>query len=488
VNEGHKSEIWEQFLEYSGTLVGNIPLPNGWQSLASLGRSMQRLAIEYERIMPATWLRKWADGPPGEVMRDFGTPPRNMLQRLVALQEEVDWAVYRLLNLLDDSFAAKQEKFIRGLYPPDFRVDERYTSPSAAELAPGSRPFEQLLDTNSTQWFQRNLYQNPIPPEEYDGGMCGLLRARMEAIQAVREIQVIEQPEYKHRWTVRDVEAEALSAVTDWGYATVEATFHEAIPQKVWSVVVAWTQVQGLRASSATEQYYGGDAKAWVDSALSGNAVPFLASCRYTDSGLEKYATWEETWANQRREDAGESNVTYAVPPKYAQEDFRNANYWRLRGKLDVPKERFISYPGCESDEDHEPVYGWAGWNHLQRAQALAQLYNDRRAEGWRADRQVEKPKAATADQAEDSEEKPEKKPFDDRLVPMLAGLLELLPWLLQWHNEPSEELGGQRPGEQFALFLEGQCAAWGLTHEDLRSWRPKAKRSRTASSKKSES
>jgi hypothetical protein len=124
----------------------------------------------------------------------------------------------------------------------------------------------------------------------------------------------------------------------------------------------------------------------------------------------------------------------------------------------------------------------------LQRAQALAQLYNDRRAEGWRADRQVEKPKAATADQAEDSEEKPEKKPFDDRLVPMLAGLLELLPWLLQWHNEPSEELGGQRPGEQFALFLEGQCAAWGLTHEDLRSWRPKAKRSRTASSKKSES
>jgi hypothetical protein len=28
--------------------------------------------------------------------------------------------------------------------------------------------------------------------------------------------------------------------------------------------------------------------------------------------------------------------------------------YSGLRGKLDVPKERFISYPGCESDEDHE--------------------------------------------------------------------------------------------------------------------------------------
>jgi hypothetical protein len=31
--------------------------------------------------------------------------------------------------------------------------------------------------------------------------------------------------------------------------------------------------------------------------------------------------------------------------------------------------------------------------------------------------------------------------------------------------------------GEQFSLFLEGQCAELGFTHEDLRAWRPVAKR-----------
>ncbi|MCZ7679704.1 MAG: hypothetical protein M5U28_13460 [Sandaracinaceae bacterium] len=134
---------------------------------------------------------------------------------------------------------------------------------------------------------------------------------------------------------------------------------------------------------------------------LGDSSVPFASAYRYTAKGLEKRAAWERTWDLQRREDAGESVGEIPVPPKYDQKDFRDATYYRLRGKLDVPKERFISYPGCESDEDGEPVYGWAGWDHAQRAAALVALYNDRKTrESW--------PK--------------------ERLVPMLAGLLELLP------------------------------------------------------------
>ena len=64
-----------------------------------------------------------------------------------------------------------------------------------------------------------------------------------------------------------------------------------------------------------------------------------------------------------------------SAPPKYGQSDFRETSTWRLRGKLDVPKERFISYPCCESDENGDPIYGWSGWNHLQRATVLAELY-----------------------------------------------------------------------------------------------------------------
>ena len=53
------------------------------------------------------------------------------------------------------------------------------------------------------------------------------------------------------------------------------------------------------------------------------------------------------------------------VPPKYDTKDFVSTTFWRLRGKLDVPKERFITYPHCNRDADRTPVIGWAGWDHL---------------------------------------------------------------------------------------------------------------------------
>ena len=144
------------------------------------------------------------------------------------------------------------------------------------------------------------------------------------------------------------------------------------------------------------------------------------------------------------------------IPGKYAVSDFRDANFYRLRGRLDVPKERFISYPGCESDNDDEPVYGWAGWDHLERAKALASLYLNRKdIEGWTT----------------------------DRLTPMLAGLLELIPWVKQWQNEPSEEFGGLRLGDYYEQFLDGECRLHGLTQDDLSAWRPAKKTRRVAKS-----
>ncbi|WP_433386866.1 DUF7008 domain-containing protein [Micromonospora sp. KLBMP9576] len=64
-------------------------------------------------------------------------------------------------------------------------------------------------------------------------------------------------------------------------------------------------------------------------------------------------------------------------------------------GKLDVPKERFISYPQAGRDSGGSELLGWAGWDHL--AQALATVYLDRKTqEAWPA----------------------------ERLLPLLAGLL----------------------------------------------------------------
>ena len=62
------------------------------------------------------------------------------------------------------------------------------------------------------------------------------------------------------------------------------------------------------------------------------------------------------------------------VPPKYTSADFLSSNFWRLRGKLDVPKERWVSFPHCEG-EDGTLVIAWAGYDHLQLARAIAERY-----------------------------------------------------------------------------------------------------------------
>jgi hypothetical protein len=176
-------------------------------------------------------------------------------------------------------------------------------------------------------------------------------------------------------------------------------------------------------------------------------AVPFLPVLRYTDTGLRKRAQWEDTWALQRREDAGEKVGKIPIPPKFKSEDFRKSAFWDLRGGLDVPKERWVSYPGCERAADTSLVIAWAGWNHLQQATALAAYYSDmKEMEGWPS----------------------------ERLQPLLAGLLELVPWLKQWHNEVDPG-SGERLGDSYEAFLNDQARELGFTAADLREWKPTA-------------
>ena len=175
--------------------------------------------------------------------------------------------------------------------------------------------------------------------------------------------------------------------------------------------------------------------------------------------GFETRRPWEAIWDLQRREDAGEK---HAIPSRSAQvrpKGLSEPNFFRLRGKLDVPHERFISYPGAER-EGEGMLIGWAGWDHLQRAQALAGLYNERRhQDGWGA----------------------------DKLTPLLAGLWELVPWLKQWHNEPSADHGGERLGDYFEGYVQAEARSLGLTVDDLRAWRPAEKTRRGPRKKKAE-
>lgn len=112
-----------------------------------------------------------------------------------------------------------------------------------------------------------------------------------------------------------------------------------------------------------------------------------------------------------------------------------------------MPKEPLILYPGADREGDATQVIGWAGWDHAQRALALATLIQSGEQQGW----------------------------SEERLTPLVAGLSELLPWVEQWHNDPDPLYGGGSPAEFFSGLLDNYMARLGATRESLGAWRPVA-------------
>lgn len=65
-------------------------------------------------------------------------------------------------------------------------------------------------------------------------------------------------------------------------------------------------------------------------------------------------------WDLQPRDDRNEPVESIPIPPKYNSADFLKAEHWKLRGELDVPKERWDSSLNCESDTDATFPVAWA--------------------------------------------------------------------------------------------------------------------------------
>jgi hypothetical protein len=274
-------------------------------------------------------------------------------------------------------------------------------------------------------------------------------------IESNRDIALIERPEYKRRWNLPSWQEMQSEALKDWLLDRIEAN---AIWKEHTLVTCAqlrdtlsrdrdWISVAGLYKGEPIQ-----DLDQFVTKLVTPEAVPFLAVGRYTETGLRKHLEWEEVWKLQREEDAGRK-VDIPKPPKYVPKDFKKADYWRMRGGLDVAKERFVLYPSLERDSDRTPVLGWAGWTYLEQAKALSAYYQRMRTEeGWEP----------------------------ERLKPILAGLLDLREWLKQWHDDLDPETG-LNLGTYFSVFAETQCQELGFSVQDVLNWQPAAAQRQTA-------
>jgi hypothetical protein len=495
MGRGIQDENWESRFAFNGTQLADCPVFRDRliaDALSPLAGTVSALGQRLESFMPRERLAHWcAKGaqPVSVELRTCKSLSSQTLARMCSLQEELDWLVYEAFGLLTDADRELLRR-ARGEALPGFpdKINPMETEVHTQGLHPGHRAFEVVLARDSlisgtpTAWFDRNNYASPgTIRDSYSPAYQRLIEARIAIIDRNPLIKIIEQPEYKHRWTVRDFDAELRQAGVAQLTSAAEAACSALAVASHGNELARGVLADAKLAEVAEATFPDSDDRGRsIRDSIQAESVPFLAALRFNDKGMEKYRVWQHTWDLQRKEDSGlvdvdvdvddsssspnasasadvfsstststsTSTLRIPVPPKYDSKDFRDAAFWRLRGKLDVPKERFISYPGCESEEDGEPLYGWAGWNHLQRAQALATLYQSRKTEeGWGA----------------------------DRLTPMLAGLDELLPWVKQWHNEPDAEFG-LRLGDYFESFLETECRALGLTRDDLRAWRPAEK------------
>ncbi len=440
-----RKTLWDERFEFDSTKIKALPLPP--KRPARSAETLDDLAQVHKALLSQLFNINLLNQ---ERLEEIRIEVNRAEKALITHQEEIDWQVYRLYGLLDAPLEAAPE--------------------SLPEVNLGERAFEIVLARKveageiETQWFERHGSgpKTEIPshwPEPYRQ----LVERRIHAIETNPWIALIEQAEYKRRWNREPWEEQEKRALRERLLDRLEEPHYWPEPRVTSTARLADHARQDEEFRQVAALYCGRDDFDWTDlitELVLDEAVPFLAVHRYVDSGLRKRAEWEETWRLQRLEDAGEKIDPIPVPPRYASADFRTSAYWRLRGKLDVPKERFILYPGLERAGDRTPVIGWAGWDHLQQAQALATAYQDlREQEAWTA----------------------------DRLAPVLAGLAELIPWLQQWHNEPDPAHHGERLGNFFAAYLDEEARALGLTREALAAWKPETKEKKRGRKKKGE-
>jgi hypothetical protein len=509
--------------EFTGTGLLAFPLPKQESIAASqiiaISRNIDDLARRSSEILPEILLRSLDFGDNKRSLPDIldqaAIQYEQMKKRMIALQEELDWEVYKAYGLTDVGAA------------------DAVLSDVQHGISREQRPF---------------LWANDNAPSDLHDSWSGIYGHRRSLLSSDPNLKLIETLVFKRPWWGRQgVYGQAsrtykewiVDACRDWLLDRLENTKYRKgmkdrpeLTTTAQMADVASADAEFLQVAAIYRGRPDFNVAALVAELVEAEAVPFLPILRYKPAGLRKREIWERTWELQREENRdqttkhtkhtkedqetktekedqgiqiesespdlfrvfrgstldsssitdsttkhergdpgsetesdsfeslslarGNRGSTIPVPPKYTSTDFLKTDFWRLRGKLDVPKERWISYPHCSTESDPTLVVGWAGWNHLEQATALVAYYDARKREGWDA----------------------------KRLTPLLAGLDQLLPWIHQWHPEIDPEFG-ETAGQSFQTMLEHDAHELGLTLEDIRKWTPPEKPKKTSKGRK---
>ena len=527
-----KDEKWHDFFEFAGTRLEQFPLTDELPTLA-FSQLLDNLSAERTGVKAALTLNRWSQSietrsEPTPILtckkclQDSQQKYSELGRQMIFVQEELDWLCYKAYGLIDQD-----------LHQPITQAVPVNHGERAFEIVMARR---QLAGTLETKWFEwLDITPTTVIPNHWPAGYKCLVERRIAVIESNQPVALIEQPSCKRRWEALPWKEQECIVVRNWLLDRLESCFdfdgRMSLQPKVQAGeylhaslreprLISLTQLADIAAADPkfmeVGQLYRNDVAfsvlKLVEDLVREEHVPLLPVLRYKESGLLKRAEWEQTWALQREEDKLESQVRseldglltpnakgklglssdacpksslaaiafgldgqgdqqgmtnvwtemdaivrkvltarigpVPVPPKYTSADFISTGgvkYWKLRGKLDVPKERWVSFPHCDGP-DGTLMIAWAGYDHLQLARAISTYYVEIRDHLGGSD--------------------------DPRLIPLLGCLVELQPWLKQYHNDIDEEFD-LRMDEYFERFVSSQAAARGLSIDDIRAWRP---------------
>lgn len=430
-----KDEKWRDFYEFTGTTLQDFPLVDA--DFTVFGRALDQLATRRAAAQPSAVLN--GAFPTATLLSTAADSSAAIRGQMVAIQEELDWFAYGAYGLTEQALTYPGT-------PPEVQLGERaFEIAFARDVESGNTKTRWFDDTGAQ--FTRDI------PDHWPADYRELVRKRLDLITSSREISLLETPNHKRPWFEDPWETKVDRALRTWLLDKLEEKrlWFDKQGRPVTRSVAQLADVVGR------DEELRGVVELWRGSAtvdlikaltelLTLEVVPYLAAWRLKPKSMDKFRAWQHTWQLQRREDAGEKNLDIPVPPKYAAADWRKSSYMAHRGKLDVPKERFIHYPQAGLASDGTLQLGWAGWDHFQQYLALATLMDEMVADGA----------------------------SDDALVPLIAGLGELLFWVEQWHDEVDPAFGIN--AADFARTdYDQRRTQVGASETDLLDWRPPA-------------
>lgn len=408
-------------LRFSEGILSRMPVPKSLlqpgglrEQVLVLARRLEQAARGREACSPRHVLDNWSGGARDSLLRALAHAQQQeftLLRQMVCDQEDLDWALYGALGLAGEAAA-------RGT--PGFALPEH-------------RPFQWLSEA---------------PPKRLSPSLAEAWGLRRQELKQNRLLTLLETTPYKRPWHISsgpvrgDYRQQVTSACEEWLLGRMEQFFQGSESPRAVSHTEVLSFLRGQAGTEAVASIHvshgGPGLERLVAALLEHESAPYLAALRYTASGLKKRARWEAAWRRQSLE--ADSPPPLPTLPDYTPVDFQQRHLWRLRGRLDVPRERFILYLGVRS----EPLYGWAGWDLVQRAQVLLALLTECKRQG-----------------------------LPEEQLPLLGGLLELLPGIERWYHAPDPRLGAQRPHEHLHQVIREEAQALDVSIGHIQAWRP---------------